>query len=61
MIDEFKTETAFFKPVLYSDCWALEITDGIEIAATTPIIAKVIKTSANVKPRFRPAFRVSSQ
>ena len=46
----FKTETAFLKPVLNSCCWELLITLGIEIAATTPIIARVINTSANVKP-----------
>ena len=41
----FKTEAAFLKPVLNSCCWELLITLGIEIAATTPIIARVIKTS----------------
>ncbi|HIT55339.1 TPA: hypothetical protein IAA92_03685 [Candidatus Galligastranaerophilus intestinigallinarum] len=39
----FKTETAFLKPVLNSCCWELLITDGIEIAATTPMIAKLLK------------------
>ena len=39
----FKTETAFLRPVLNSCCWELLITDGIEIAATTPMIAKLLK------------------
>ena len=52
VIAEFKTETAFLNPVLNSCCWVLLITLGIEIAATTPMIARVIKTSANVKPLF---------
>ncbi len=47
---EFKTETAFLNPVLNSCCWELDITLGINIAATTPMIARVIKTSAKVKP-----------
>ena len=54
----FKTETAFLRPVLNSCCWKLLITDGIEIAATTPMIAKVIKTSAKVKPFFQVYFQI---
>ena len=57
VIAEFSTETAFLKPVLNSCCWELLITDGIEIAATTPMIAKVIKTSAKVKP-FSSLFQI---
>ena len=54
VIAEFKTETAFLNPVLNSCCWELLITLGIVKAATTPIIANVIKTSANLKPFVGP-------
>jgi hypothetical protein len=43
---------AFFKPTTYCSFVTLFITAGIVRAATTPIIASVMSTSANVKAKW---------
>ena len=47
-----KNHYSFLNAVMFPCSLAFIITEGIVNAATTPIIAKVIKTSAKVKPFF---------
>ena len=49
-ITEFSVDRFFFSAVVNFEAFVLEIRVGIVKAATTPMIARVTRTSANVKP-----------